>query len=136
MEKDKIYPIAIVGLLLIVGLLIFQGNNGNLGQSSARNTYSGDVTMGSTTVNVAPTTGTSILARKPARQWAVICNDGAGVVWIYESATGTSLVVDQGFPIASSTVYEHCYTIDPSHHYVGAVSGITNATTIIKYIEK
>lgn len=134
MENKDLIILAVVVLVVALGFaLIMKDNKFGGGLNVLPNSYSGGVTNSSTTVNK---TATSILAKNADRLWATICNDDSGVVWIYETATSTGMVINQGYPIASSTVYNHCYTIDDSHPYTGQVYGIASATSIVKYIER
>ena len=124
--------IGVVGMY-ILGLFLVGDNTTRMGSAGSPNLYSGESTNSSTTVGVG---ATSVLSRNVNRQWAKICNDGEGIVWLYETATDTGVILNLGLPIASSTAYEHCYTIDPLHAYQGQVYGIADVTTTVTFIEK
>ena len=131
-NKTKII-LVIIGIVIALFVINSLSDDIKLGVIGGRDTYSGGVTNASSTVT---TTASSILSRNVDRIYAKICNAGSGIVYIHEIATTTGVTTNTGFPIASSTVYEHCYTIDNNHHYIGQVYGIANVTTSITYIEK
>ncbi len=130
---NKFLILLVIILLIVLGVIFRNNSNFGGGLNVLPTGYSSGSTNSSTTFGVS---ATSILARNVDRQWAKICNDSLGIVWIYETATATGVVVNMGTPIASSTAYEHCYTIDTNHPYTGQVYGIGSTTTTIKYIER
>lgn len=127
----------LITLLVIIlagfGIYTVTGDS-KLGYSSIdHNVFSGGVTSASTSVGVG---ATSILSRDTGRLYAMICNDGAGIVSLHFTATDTSVSTATGIPIASSTAYNSCYEIDTDNLYVGQIYGIADTTTTIKVLYK
>jgi len=128
---------AIIILLVAVvggmGLALYNNSQDFGSLRVLENSYSSGSTNASSSVGV---TATSTITADPNRQYLAICNDGAGIVSIHESATATGVTIQTGYPIASSTAYEHCYTADSTHPYLGQIYWIANTTTTVRYISK
>lgn len=133
---DKIFIIIVAIILIVVGFFLGKVENDQFGAlRTLEGAYFSAGSMATTSIGTA-TSSTQVLASNPDRLWAAICNDGAGVVGLFEEATTTGRYSTLGYPIASSTAYNHCYIIDRSHPYLGPVSAVADTTTTIRYIEK
>lgn len=133
---DKILTTAILALAVMGGFLIgiLMKNENSLGALNVLPSAYSAAENASVSVGY----WTKILSADNHRNWASICNDGAGVVYLSETSTApTATTTYVGFPIASSTAYEHCYIIDANHPYTGDVYGlIGSTTTVVKIIVK
>jgi len=137
--KDILITILIVLVIAATGFTLgsFLAKNQSMPVGSTGmgtfNIFTGGVTNATSSVGIG---ATSILSLNSVSQYAKICNSGAGIVYLYLTATDTSVVAGGGMPIASSTAYENCFEIDSTNLYRGPIYGIADTTTTINLIYK
>jgi len=140
MKKETLYvAIVVIAAALFIGFMSFK-ENPNLGNIFTNpDAYSGGNVAYSTS-SVGLITPVQVLARATSsRRWARVCHidDGAGVVFAYKRATSTSVVIDQGNPLYSSSTNaaERCISFGSHDPYIGAVWAISKGATTTVGVE-
>jgi hypothetical protein len=133
---DKVFIIIVAICLVVAGFFFGRPEGSQFGAlRTLDGAYGSGTSMATTSVGVS-STSTLILSANADRMWAAICNDGSGIVGILEEASTAGRSWRLGYPIASTTAFDHCYIIDRSHPYWGAVSGVADTTSTVRYLEK
>lgn len=124
--KNIVIAVALTAVVVAAGFGIADSNKGGvLGADINRITGS----MTNTSVSVLATS-TAILTANSGRQYAAIVNDSANTIYL---GFGETAVSGEGVRLnANGGTYE----INNSNLYIGAVNGISSATSSVTVLEK
>lgn len=134
MNNNKIFIalvlILILQLVLLLGIFYkFEIKTESFG-SVGFNRFESNVTNSSVIVN---TTSTTILAANDGRQYVLLTNDSANVIYLKLGSTATT---SSGFRLNAVGTVGSTYEIKADNLYTGIITGIAAATSTVLTVEK